>query len=172
MVEMTSQTFEEKTQGLMAQFAERLAHVDLKHAVAVPAFLGAVAAIAGVGIEVQGQADLISHAGAAALDAYRAAGHASGLDLTHWLKEGLAGDLHTFGGNMIARSVAFMAAAPAVSLAITALARGFTHIRDALLLTDKEAHGQHALQRWSSDDIDAVDQAGEHGDDVLPAPQG
>jgi hypothetical protein len=123
-------SFEETSSSLFERFNRTLAKVDLRHAVAVPAFAGAVLAMSGIGVEVHGQMHLLQTGGAAALDAYQQA--TQGLQahsITEFVQQGFAGQRPTFGGNTEARGFAMMGVGPMLSSASVLLARGFEKVR-------------------------------------------
>lgn len=121
-----SKNLESKANGLFAQFCERLAKVDLKLAAAVPAAIGVVATMYGIGLEVQGQSDLLQHGGLMAVDAYKNAMQANPIDsVTEYARLAFAGKLPSFGGNAQGIGITVAVVAPAISTASVLLARGF-----------------------------------------------
>jgi len=121
-------TFEETSQSIFRRFAESLAKVDLREAIAVPAVIGATAAFVGIGMQMQGQTDLLQHGGVAALDAYNRLQES--LPIRQWLEQGLAGNLPAFGDNTEAKGAALMGAGPIISGAAVLLSRGFVKLRE------------------------------------------
>ena len=125
--------FEKKAEGIFARFTQKLAKVDLRAAIAIPAAVGVATVLVGVGMEVHGQSALLQHGGVAALDAYRDAMSAMQLPVREWFQQGLAGKLTSFGDNTQARGFVITAAAPVFSAAAVTLARGFTKLKQALV---------------------------------------
>ena len=105
---------------LIKKITPHVARIDLRVALAVSALIGVATAIAGCAMEADGQAHIATTFGYAALDAYRAAQAAMQLPLAQWLREGIAGNLTSFGDNTQARGFALMLALP---LFATATAR-------------------------------------------------
>lgn len=124
--------FQEKAQGIFARFTERLAKVDLRAAIAVPAAIGLLTVMGGVVMEMNGQMGLLHQGGISALAAYKDALAAADLPIGAWITQGVSGKLHAFGGDMQARGFALMAAAPVISTASVVLARGFTRFKESL----------------------------------------
>lgn len=121
-----SKNLESKANGLFAQFCERLAKVDLKLAAAVPAAIGVVATMYGIGLEVHGQSELLQHGGLMAVDAYKNAMQANPIDsVTEYARLAFAGKLPSFGGNAQGIGITVAVVAPAISTASVLLARGF-----------------------------------------------
>lgn len=137
--------FEEKAQGIFARFSQKLAQVDLRTALVVPAGIGCAIALAGVGQEFHGQMHVLQQGGFAALDAYKNAMHAMGASsLGDWVQRGLAGKLHSFGGNTQATGFAIMTGAPVISAASVLLARGFNRFKS--ILSDRSDRLQAELK--------------------------
>ncbi|MBC8641677.1 hypothetical protein IAG25_33160 [Caballeronia sp. EK] len=130
---------QEKAQGIFTRFAERLAKVDLRAAVAIPAAVGLVTVLGGVVMEMNGQTALLHQSGLTALHAYKDALAAADLPIAAWISQGFSGRLQSFGGDMQARGFALMAAAPVISAASVVLARGFTRLKESLAGVAKEA---------------------------------
>jgi hypothetical protein len=155
--------FEEKAEGIFARFTKRLAKVDLRAAVAVPAAIGLVTVMAGVVMEMNGQSMLLQQSGLAALNAYKDAMGAMQLPVAEWLTQGISGKLQSFGDNAQAKGFALMAAAPVISAASVVLARGFTRLKDALAGVAKETQQRavaflpapQALLSSSSEQVEA-----------------
>jgi len=130
---------QEKAQGIFARFTERLAKVDLRVAVAIPAAVGLVTVMGGVVMEMNGQLDLLHQGGVAALGAYKDALAAADLPIAAWISQGFDGRLQSFGGDVQARGFAMMTAAPVISAASVVLARGFTRLKESLAGVAKNA---------------------------------
>lgn len=124
--------FTDKAEGIFARFTERLAKVDLRAAVAIPAAIGVATVMGGVIMEMNGQLGLLQHGGISALAAYKDAVAAANLPVSAWITEGLSGKLPSFGGDVQARGFALMSAAPVISAASVLLARGFSRLKNSL----------------------------------------
>lgn len=122
--------FHEKAQGIFARFSQKLAQVDLRAALAVPAGIGCAIALGGVVQEFQGQLHLLQHGGQMAVDAYMRAGPS--LSLGDWTLNGLAGKLGGAGDNTQAKGFAIMTVAPVISATSVLLARGFNSFKSIL----------------------------------------
>lgn len=142
---------EEKARGIFSRFTQTLAKVDLKNAVAIPALIGAATAIAGCALEAHGQAGLLQHGGLDALQAYKDA--LVQMPFMDFLRNGIEGKLQSFGGNTQARGMTLMAAAPVISVASVALARGLEKLRTAI------SDHATALQNTGSELVASVTQA-------------
>jgi len=130
---------QEKAQGIFTRFAERLAKIDLRAAVAIPAAIGLVTVMGGVVMEMNGQTALLHQSGLTALHAYKDALAAADLPIAAWISQGFDGRLQSFGGDMQARGFALMAAAPVISAASVVLARGFTRLKESLAGVARDA---------------------------------
>ncbi|TCK31933.1 hypothetical protein B0G84_9048 [Paraburkholderia sp. BL8N3] len=124
--------FQSKAAGIFERFAERLAAVDLRTAASVTAMVGVGVVFAGIAREMQGQEHLLQSGGALAVDAYKDAMSHAQLGLGTWVREGVLGKLHSFGGNTQAKGFALMAGGPALEAASVSLARGFTNMRESI----------------------------------------
>ena len=122
--------FQKKAEGIFARFAEKLAKVDLRLAVSVPAVIGATTVMIGCALEANGELGLLKHGGIAAVDAYKDA--LMHFPLGEYIRRGVEGKLASFGGNTQARGFAFMAGAPILGAASVSLARGFTGLKKML----------------------------------------
>ncbi|APA90205.1 hypothetical protein BJG93_34375 (plasmid) [Paraburkholderia sprentiae WSM5005] len=124
--------FQSKAAGIFERFAEKLAAVDLRTAASVTAMVGVGVVFAGIAREMQGQEHLLQSGGALAVDAYKDAMSHAQLGLGTWVREGVLGKLHSFGGNTQAKGFALMAGGPALEAASVSLARGFTNMRESI----------------------------------------
>ncbi len=124
---------EERANNIFSRFCERLAKIDLRAAVAVPAVIGGVVAMYGIGLEVHGQSELLRQGGSAALDAYTTAMQSNPVDsVVEYTKLAFAGELPSFGGNTQGVGVAIAYVGPAVASAVVVLERGFETVKKFL----------------------------------------
>lgn len=129
-----TETFEstgDRASGVFARFCDCLAKVDLRMALAVPAAIGAVAALYGVGLEVHGQSELLRQGGIAAVDAYNAAMQANPVDSAmQYVNLAFRGELPSFGGNAQGMGIGTAVAGPIIGSASVLLARGFNKTKE------------------------------------------
>lgn len=135
----------EKANSLFSQFTEKLAKVDLRMAVAVPAVIGAVTAMYGIGMEFHGQQELLRQGGIAALDAYTTAMQANPIDsVSEYTRLAFKGELPSFGGNAQGIGIATAYIGPIVASAAVTLARGFEKAK--AFLTEKAVQLENKLK--------------------------
>lgn len=126
----------QQANALFSQFTKKLAKVDLRLAVAVPAVIGAVTAMYGIGMEFHGQQELLRQGGVAALDAYNAAMQANPIDsVSEYTRLAFKGELPSFGGNTQGIGISTAYIGPIVASAAVTLARGFDRAKS--FLTEK-----------------------------------
>lgn len=124
--------FQSKAADIFEKVAAKVAAVDLRTAASVTAMVGVGVVFAGIAREMQGQAHLLQSGGALAVDAYKDAMSHAQLGLGTWVREGVLGKLHSFGGNTQAQGFALMAGGPALEAASVSLARGFANMRESI----------------------------------------
>ncbi|MDH0342151.1 hypothetical protein [Chromobacterium haemolyticum] len=152
----SSTSLENKANGIFAEFCDRLAKVDLRMAVAVPATIGVIAAMYGIGLEVHGQGELLRHGGLMAVDAYKSAMQAAPIDsATEYVKLAFAGKLPSFGGNEQGIGIGVMALGPALTSASVLLARGFDKVKAFLGEKLEQAKEMRAESRPSHHELSA-----------------
>jgi len=128
-----AQKLETTAHGLFANFCNNLAQIDLRTAIAVPAVIGVVTAMYGIGLEVHGQSQLLQEGGALAVRAYKASMQVAPVDsILEYSKLAFEGKLKSFGGNAQGVGVTLTYLGPAVAAATVTLARGFGKVKDFL----------------------------------------
>lgn len=164
-----SNTLTQKTAALFERFCEKFSKINPVDALAVTATLGAMTWLYGVGMEVQGQADLIQAGGQAALDAYNNTismlvdiqrdKHPDGgaiKELTNYINTALAGGHESFGGNAQGTGLAIIGASPVIALATFTLSNGFKTIKE--FLSQKSAQNQE--ENETQNEIESQPMAG------------
>lgn len=119
-------------QGIFGEFCEKLGKVDLRAAAAVPAMLGCLTVLGGAVLEAHGQGELLRSAGVQALNSYLSGLAGRQLEFSQWMQDGLAGQLHAFGGDVQARGLAFAALGAVVGPASVGLARQYSSVKSFL----------------------------------------
>lgn len=125
--------FQRKARALFNDFCTQIAQTDLRHAVALPAAVGAAVALVGVGQEAHGQLSLVEQGGVAALNAYAAMVQAEPVDgVYEYVSRAFGGDLPSFGGQLQGIGVATAYVGSLVSSTSVLLARGFEKLKTRL----------------------------------------
>ncbi|MFW5227749.1 hypothetical protein ACOAM9_27425 [Pseudomonas aeruginosa] len=121
-------------EGIWGRFCKTISEVDLRMAAIVPAAIGVITFVAGVGQEAHGQTDLLIQGGRAALDAYKAVGQSNPLSIPQLVIEAFTpGGMDLgFGGRTQGIGVGLMSVGPLMGAASVLLARGFERIKEGL----------------------------------------
>lgn len=124
---------DKQAQSLFSKFCSGLAQIDLRTAVAVPAIIGVVTTMYGLGLDVHGQSQLLQEGGLQAVQAYKAAMQVAPVDsLLEYSKLAFEGKLPSFGGNAQGIGVTVSFVGPVIAAGAVTLARGFGKVKDFL----------------------------------------
>lgn len=130
--------------GIASQFLDKLANMNLRYAVAIPAVLGTAVVLTGVGVEVHHQADLLKQ-GLDTLQAYLSNidSHQMSADsgLFDYVKAGLSDELPAAGAKIQAAGMAVLAGTPLIAAAAV-FTKGFANITNFVKTKSDEVMAQ------------------------------
>ena len=165
------------TDRIAARAVEKIAKLDLRLAVAIPAAAGLLIAMYGIGQEVHGQSILLSSGGGQALKEYLGmckefADSGAGDGVWNYVKLAVENKLPSFGGNAQGVGAGIIVAATPVSAAAVVLSRGMSAVRDWFNRENKVDNGFRANQADDPGDVLSRFRAGrvESGAGDVPAP--
>lgn len=125
-----SMSLKNKINSFFVAFCERLAKVDMRIAVVIPAAIGVIASMYGIWMELHGQGELLRQGGSMAVDAYINAMQINPIDsITEYVKLAFAGELPSFGGNAQGVGFATSVVGPVIAATSVLLARGLKNAK-------------------------------------------
>ncbi|PPC84663.1 MAG: hypothetical protein CTY38_01035 [Methylotenera sp.] len=146
-----------RARSIKERFINKMASIDLKKAVAIPVVIGTAAVMAGIGVEVHHQGELLNQ-GMQALQEYLQQAQAYRLmydpSMNEYIKAGVSGEIPAAGAKLQAGGIGVLLYGTAVTTAVATLAKGFANIAknlagEARETVDKNTNNASAkLDTW------------------------